>query len=374
MVNRKSICFIATAEFAVRAFLLSHLKELSKYYDLTVIVNLKNPKFLIDQKLDIKLININFSRKINIFLDCLSFAQLAYLFLIKRYDAVHSITPKAGLLAMTASFLTFIPVRVHCFTGQVWATKSGLSRLCLKLIDKIIGILSTKNIVDSKSQYNFLVKQNVLKKDKALVFGSGSVSGVDLLKFKPNTKVKSSLRKKLKISPSSFVFVFLGRLNSDKGIHDLINAFISTDLKSAYLLLVGPDEENISSKFKGNQSNIIFSGLISSPQDFLAVSDVLCLPSYREGFGNVVIEAAATGVPSIVSNIYGLSDAIVLNKTGLAHEPHDVQEITKLMKSLFNNRKLVMDLGKAAKKRAISEFDSKILVKHWKIFYNHNLI
>ena len=373
MANRKSICFVATVEFAVSAFLLSHLKELSKHYDLTVIVNLKNPNFLIDKKLDIKLVNINFSREINIISDLLSLIQLAYLFLIKKYDAVHSITPKAGLLAMIASFLTFTPVRVHCFTGQVWSTKSGLSRLFLKLIDKIIGNLSTQNIVDSKSQYDFLVKENVLNKDKALVFGSGSVSGVDLLKFKPNTKVKSSLRKKLKISPSSFVFVFLGRLNSDKGIHDLINAFISTDLKSAYLLLVGPDEENISSKFKGNQSNIIFSGLISSPQDFLAVSDVLCLPSYREGFGNVVIEAAATGVPSIVSNIYGLSDAIVLNKTGLAHEPHDVQEITKLMKSLFNNRKLVMDLGKAAKKRAISEFDSKILVKHWKIFYNHNL-
>ncbi len=373
MANRKSICFVATVEFAVSAFLLSHLKELSKYYDLTVIVNLKNPNFLIDKKLDIKLVNINFSRKINIISDLLSLVQLAYLFLIKKYDAVHSITPKAGLLAMIASFLTFTPVRVHCFTGQVWSTKSGLSRLFLKLIDKIIGNLSTQNIVDSKSQYDFLVKENVLNKDKALVFGSGSVSGVDLLKFKPNTKVKSSLRKKLKISPSSFVFVFLGRLNSDKGIHDLINAFILTDLKSAYLLLVGPDEENISSKFKGNQSNIIFSGLISSPQDFLAVSDVLCLPSYREGFGNVVIEAAAIGVPSIVSNIYGLSDAIVLNKTGLAHEPHDVQEITKLMKSLFNNRKLVMDLGKAAKKRAISEFDSKILVKHWKIFYNHNL-
>ncbi len=373
MANRKSICFVATVEFAVSAFLLSHLKELSKYYDLTVIVNLKNPNFLIDKKLDIKLVNINFSRKINIISDLLSLVQLAYLFLIKKYDAVHSITPKAGLLAMIASFLTFTPVRVHCFTGQVWSTKSGLSRLFLKLIDKIIGNLSTQNIVDSKSQYDFLVKENVLNKDKALVFGSGSVSGVDLLKFKPNTKVKSSLRKKLKISPSSFVFVFLGRLNSDKGIHDLINAFILTDLKSAYLLLVGPDEENISSKFKGNQSNIIFSGLISSPQDFLAVSDVLCLPSYREGFGNVVIEAAATGVPSIVSNIYGLSDAIVLNKTGLAHKPHDVQEITKLMKSLFNNRKLVMDLGEAAKKRAISEFDSKILVKHWKIFYNHNL-
>ena len=373
MGNRKSICFVATAEFAVSSFLVSHLKELSKYYDLTVVVNLKNSRFLSDKKLDIKLVNINFSREISIISDLVSLAQLTYLFLIKRYDAVHSITPKAGLLAMIASFLTFIPVRVHCFTGQVWATKLGLSRLCLKLIDKIIGILSTKNIVDSKSQYNFLVKQNVLKKDKSLVFGSGSVSGVDLFKFKPNKIVKVALRKKLKIPPASFVFIFLGRLNSDKGIYDLIHSFKSADLKSAYLLLIGPDEEDILSKFNSNQSNIIFSGATSSPQDFLAASDVLCLPSYREGFGNVVIEAAATGLPSIVSNIYGLSDAIVQNKTGLAHEPKDVKEITRLMVAVFNDRKLVAELGKAAKKRAISEFDSKILVKHWKDFYHHNL-
>jgi len=373
MVNRKSICFVATVEFAVSAFLLNHLKELSKYYDLTVVVNLKNPNFLIDTKLGINFVNINFSREINIISDLLSLAQLVYLFLIKRYDAVHSITPKAGLLAMIASFLTFIPVRIHCFTGQVWATKSGSSRLFLKLIDKVIGILSTQNIIDSKSQYNFLVKNNVLNEDKSLVFGSGSVSGVDLLKFKPNIKVKLSLRKKLNISTSSFVFVFIGRINLDKGIYDLIDSFILADLKSAYLLIIGPDEESILSKFKDKQSNIIFSDITSSPQDFLAVSDVLCLPSHREGFGNIVIEAAATGLPSIVSNIYGLSDAIVQNKTGLTHEPKNVEEITRLMIALFNDRKLVARLGKAAKKRAISEFDSKILVKHWKDFYNQKL-
>ena len=373
MENKKSICFVATVEFAVDAFLLSHLKELSKFYDLTVIVNLKNSKFLIDQKIDVKLVNINFSREINIISDLFSLAKLMYLFLIKRYDAVHSITPKAGLLAMTASFLTFIPIRVHCFTGQVWVTKSGLSRLLLKLIDKVVGILSTQNIVDSRSQYKFLVKENVLKKDKSLVFGSGSVSGIDLLKFKPNKKVKVKLRNKLKIPPASFVFIFLGRLNSDKGIYDLIHSFKSADLKSAYLLLIGPDEENIATKFKSNHSNIIFSGATSSPQDYLAASDILCLPSYREGFGNVVIEAAASGLPSIVSNIYGLSDAIIQNNTGLAHEPKDLKEITRLMIAVFNDRKLVANLGKAAKKRAISEFDSKILVKHWKDFYQHNL-
>ena len=373
MANKKSICFVATVEFAVSAFLISHLEELSKNYDLTIIVNIKNPNFLTKKNLDVKLIDINFARKINIFSDAISFIKLVYLFLTKKYDAVHSITPKAGLLAMGASLLTFTPVRVHCFTGQVWSTKSGLSRLFLKLIDKVIGILSTHNIVDSNSQYNFLVNTNVLNKNKSLVFGNGSVSGVDLLKFKPNKKVKASLRNELKIPQSSFVFIFLGRLNYDKGVYDLIHSFISADLKSSYLLLVGPDEENISSKFKDNQPNIIFHGLTLLPQNFLAASDVLCLPSYREGFGNVVIEAAAVGVPSIVSNIYGLSDSIVRDKTGLVHEPHDIEEISRLMKTLFNNRKLVIDLGNAAKKRAVSDFDSKILVKHLKDFYKHNL-
>ena len=373
MANKRSICFVATVEFAVNAFLLNHLKELSKYYDLTVIVNLKNPKFLIDKKLDIKLININFSRNINIISDLFSLFQLIFIFLTKKYDAVHTITPKAGLLGMIASFLTFIPLRVHCFTGQVWVTRKGISRIILKLIDKLIGILTSKNIVDSKSQYNFLLKEKILKKNKTIVFGNGSIAGVDLSKFKPNKKIKGILRTKLKIPTSAFVFIFLGRLNSEKGVNNLIDAFILANLKSAYLVLAGPDEEKISFKSKNYQSNIIFTGLTSRPQDFLAMSNILCLPSYREGFGSVVIEAAAVGIPSIVSNIYGLSDAIVLNKTGFSHKIGDIKELSKLMSYAFRNKKLINSFGNAAQRRAVNNFDSKLLVNYWKNFYRYNL-
>jgi len=373
MANKRSICFVATVEFAVNAFLLNHLKELSKYYDVTVIVNLKNPNFLIDKKLDIKLININFSRNINIISDLFSLFQLIFIFLTKKYDAVHTITPKAGLLGMIASFLTFVPLRVHCFTGQVWVTRKGVSRIILKLIDKLIGILTSKNIVDSKSQYNFLLKEKILKKNKTIVFGNGSIAGVDLSKFKPNKKIKGILRTKLKIPTSAFVFIFLGRLNSEKGVNDLIDAFILANLKFAYLVLAGPDEEKISFKSKNYQSNIIFTGLTSRPQDFLAMSNILCLPSYREGFGSVVIEAAATGIPSIVSNIYGLSDAIVLNKTGFSHKIGDIKELSRLMSYAFRNKKLINSFGIAAERRVIDNFDSKLLVNYWKNFYRYNL-
>ena len=374
MANKRSICFVATVEFAVNAFLLNHLKELSKYYDVTVIVNLKNPNFLIDKKLDIKLININFSRNINIISDLFSLFRLIFIFLTKKYDAVHTITPKAGLLGIIASFLTFVPLRVHCFTGQVWVTRKGVSRIILKLIDKLIGILTSKNIVDSKSQYNFLLKEKILKKNKTIVFGNGSIAGVDLSKFKPNKKIKGILRTKLKIPTSAFVFIFLGRLNSEKGVDDLIDAFILANLKSAYLVLAGPDEEKISFKSKNYQSNIIFTGLTSRPQDFLAMSNMLCLPSYREGFGSVVIEAAAAGIPSIVSNIYGLSDAIVLNKTGFSHKIGDIKELSKLMSYAFRNKKLINSFGISAQRRVIDNFDSKLLVNYWKNFYRYNLI
>ena len=110
MGNRQSICFVATVEFAVNAFLINHLKELSKDYDLTVVVNLQNPNFLMEKKLDIKLININFSRNISFLSDISSLIRLIFLFYQKRFDAVHSITPKAGLLSMLAAFITFIPL------------------------------------------------------------------------------------------------------------------------------------------------------------------------------------------------------------------------------------------------------------------------
>ena len=236
------VFFVATVESAIHSFLITHLRSLSSRYEVILIVNTSNPYFLKKYGLKIKVVPINILRKINFFSDILCVITLIKIFYKAQPNAVHSITPKAGLLAMLAAYLVCTPLRIHTFTGQVWANKKGLTRLLLKMIDFSIARLSTFNIVDSLSQQKFLIKNNILNKNKSIVFGSGSVSGVDLSKFMPNKKSFFNVRSSLSIPFDAFIFIFIGRLNSDKGILDLAEAFAKLQDKSAYLLVVGPDE------------------------------------------------------------------------------------------------------------------------------------
>ena len=313
------------------------------------------------------------SRKIQIFNDLLNLIRLISLLIKYKPKAVHSITPKAGLLAMVAAGLVHVPVRVHTFTGQIWVNKRGFKRFILKFFDYLISNLSTLNIVDSPSQRDFLIKQKVLSITKATVFGLGSVSGVDLKRFKPDKATFNNMRAQLSIPKNAFVFTYLGRLNKDKGILDLAYAFSMIETKKAFLLVVGPDEHNFVNKIKKinkhKSSQVRIIGHTSRPEDYLAASDALCLPSYREGFGNVIIEAAATGVPAIASNIYGISDAIINLKTGILHQPKDVKGIISAMQNFLNNPELVKRYGRAAKKRVIVEFDANVMSKYWLNFY-----
>ena len=368
MAGKKKLCFLSTVEFAVDVFLFNHLKELSKFYKITVITNRKNKSSSTKISKDINVINVNFSRKINLLNDLICLFQLIGIFLKTRFDVVTTITPKAGLLGMLASFLTFIPMRVHCFTGQVWAVKKGLKRIFFKFFDKLINYFSTHNIVDSKSQFSFLLNEKVISKKNSFVFGKGSICGVDLLNFRPNKKARSAVRKKFKIPDSAFIFLFVGRLNKDKGIYDLIDAFKKAKLESAFLMLVGPDEENISIKFQ-HCKNIFMHDFSASPQNFMASCDLLCLPSYREGFGNVVIEAAAVGVPAMISDIYGLCDAVVPNKTGIVHNVGDINHMVEMLKLMCEDKLLLKNLGNAARIRAKNEFDANLITKHWQSFY-----
>ena len=377
MKKKLKICFVATVDMAINSFLINHLKALSKKYALTIITNTSNPNFLIEHNIRAKVVHLKFSRQINLILDCYCFFKLVTVFKKNKFSAVHSITPKAGLLAMLASWLTVVPFRIHTFTGQVWALDDGLKRLCLKTLDKFTGFLTTHNIVDSHSQLDFLVKQHILHPDKVSVFGSGSVGGVDLIRFKRNIHLRKLVRSELNLPKKSFVFLYLGRLTKDKGILDLAHAFSKIQNSNAYLIFVGSDEGDYSSQIKiicsNKINNISLIGFAKQPHKFLAASDVLCLPSYREGFGTVIIEAAAMGVTSISSNIYGIKDAIKDNQTGLLHRVGDISDIKKSMEVLLKDRYLLNSLGRQAKARAICEFDANILTNIWLKFYKKNL-
>lgn len=373
----KKICFVATVEFAVTAFLLNHLRALSKIYDVTVVVNTNNPYFLHEQGIHVKVLPLAIARDISLISDASCLLQLVKLFYQQGFSSVHSITPKAGILAMLAARVVQVPLRIHTFTGQVWLTKTGFKQKLLKFFDYLIAFFSTHIIVDSHSQREFLLKENVLNPKKSIVFGRGSVCGVELSRFKYSANARLDIRSQLNISADAIVFLFLGRLNLDKGVLDMANAYNRLSTKSSYVLWVGPDEQNMQAKInsilQNNIANVRFVGHTNMPQDYMSASDILCLPSYREGFGSVVIEAAAIGIPTIASRIYGLTDAVIENETGLLHEPGVIDEIKDCMKEMMRNNVLRLKLGKQAQERAVREFDSKLITQAWVNFYYENL-
>ena len=222
----------------------------------------------------------------------------------------------------------------------------------------------------------FLLDEKVTKSAKSHVFAKGSISGVDITKFKPNVDARLAIRNQLKIAEDKLVFLFIGRLNRDKGVMDLAQAFSQLNNSNLHLLFVGPDEQDMQAeimKTQSNQAHIHFIGHTDTPEAYMAAADVLCLPSYREGFGSVLIEAAAVGVPAIASRIYGITDAVVDNETGLLHEPRNVDAIKMLMETVANNEALRNKLGKQARERVVKDFSSELITQAWVDFYQDKL-
>lgn len=343
-------------------FLLDHIKALSYKYDVTVMANTSNFDFIHEMDIKVNTLSNYIERKISVFKDIKALLHLLKVFSKYKFDVVHSVTPKAGLLAMMAGALTQVPIRIHTFTGQVWVTRSGLSRQLFKNLDKIIALCSTNILVDSLSQQKFLINENVITPDQSMVLGKGSISGVDTLRFSPNISARNEVRNELKLAEPTTVFLFLGRLTRDKGIFDLAQAFVKLCQirEGVHLLIVGPDEEEIvpviKQQYESLSNRITFVDYTNVPEHYMAASDILCLPSYREGFGSVIIEAAAVGLPAIGSKIYGITDAIEENITGLLHEPADVESIFEKMLQLTDDISLRQQMATNAHKRAVEEF------------------
>ncbi|WP_281163701.1 glycosyltransferase family 4 protein [Methylophilus methylotrophus] len=212
-----------------------------------------------------------------------------------------------------------------------------------------------------------------MSRQKALVFGIGSIAGVDSQKFKPDRIARQQVRSALNFTEETFLFLFLGRLNHDKGILELAQAYIRANLPNSGLLFVGPDEQDMQKKISQLpdflRSNIRFIDYTNTPEQFMAAADVLCLPSYREGFGTVIIEAASCGIPAIASRIYGITDAVAENQTGLLHVAGDVDDICLKMQQIYADKPLYQSLATAAQQRAIQHFDSQVITQAWCDFY-----
>ena len=372
---KRRVCVVVASDMTVRKFLRPHLRAMQTHYDITIVVNTANGGLLRELGIEGTLVPVRIERRVSPWRDLVAFVALHRLLRAGRFDVVHSMTPKAGLIAMGAAWLARIPVRIHTFTGQVWATRRGFARAVLRASDAAVARLATMTTADSRSQREFLIREGVAPESKLVVLADGSVSGVDAARFRPDATVRRDVRARLNIEPGDVLLLFVGRLTKDKGVLDLAEAFrtVADDRPDVQLLFVGPDESRLRQAIVAtcapHARRVQFLDFTDRPQDLMAAADILCLPSYREGFGSVIIEAAACALPSVASRVYGLVDAVENGETGLLHEPGDVAGLASELYRLVADTSLRRALGEAARRRVERNFPVSRLTDAQLSFY-----
>lgn len=378
-MSRRRICFVTSSTMTAKAFLADHTRALSRTYDVHLVVNADPSSAELSDFRHATLHRACIERAIAPLKDISAVAQLTRILLRGRFAAAHSITPKAGLITVLAALAARVPVRVHTFTGQVWTTRRGNSRHLLKTMDRIIARLNTHVLVDSPSQRDFLRAERVLSPHQGEVLGNGSVCGVDSTRFRPDPRLRQAVRAELAIPETAIIFLFVGRLTRDKGVLELAAAFneVARERDDLYLILIGPDENALGQAVRAacatTAARLRLVGYSLQPEKFMAAADVFCLPSHREGFGAVIIEAAAAGLPAIGSRIYGIVDAIEERATGLLVEPGDVGALATAMRCLANDEHSRLSLGAAARARALRIFTKEISTTALVDFYQRVL-
>lgn len=375
---KKKICFVVAIAGTADAFLRDHIKALRDEFEVYIAGNIKSKDEI--SRLDVNdYFQFDIQRSISLINDMKAIWQLYKYFKRMKFDAVHSVTPKAGMTTAIAARLAGIEHRTHIFTGQVWATRKGAMRTMLKSIDWITAHLDNHILVDGESQRQYIIKNGVVSKKKSQVLGPGSISGVNIDRFIPSEECRIHVRQELNLT-DRIVFTFMGRANKEKGIHELFKAFnnIALTHKEAFLLFFGSDEDgclNTVSQYSNikDGENYLFYGRTSTPGLHLQASDVFVMPSYREGFGSSVIEASCLGLPVICSDAYGVMDAMIDEVTGLRCKVADVTTLQSAMEKLLNDAELRKRLGNAGRQRVLDNFKGSDITAEWVKFYHQIL-
>ena len=367
------VCVVTTTPYIVNVFLQRHLKALADCYDVTLAVNTKDA-YRLDAALDarVNVIHVGIERKVSPLRDIAALFGMVRAVRRGKFDVVHTVAPKAGLLGILAAWLGRVPVRIHTFQGEVWAARRGLARFVFKLADLLVGRLITHGLVVGRGEQSFLEQHGILKSGQSRVLLQGSIGGVDAARFRPDPAMRAKVRADLGIEADEIAIMYLGRIARDKGVIDLAHAFRQLDA-GTHLVLVGPDEEGLSPLIEeacGKQvDRVHFMGLTSSPERYIVAGDVVCLPSYREGFGLSLVEAGACGLPVIASRLYGTQDAVIDGVTGLFHNPGDRAELEQQLRALIRDPALRERLGKAGRERAMRDFQPEQIIRAFLDYY-----
>lgn len=311
---------------------------------------------------------IEMRREISFFNDLKSLVKLIKLFLRLKPSVIHGSTPKAGLLSMIAGWLAKVPNRIYYVHGLRYQGSKGFKNKILKNMERLSCLFATQVFVVSKGVKQTLIADKITKKQIAII-GNGSVNGIDVEYFSSNNSAVPDFKQAYNLEPDNFIFGFVGRLVKDKGINELVQAFlkVNANYPKTKLLLVGDFDTGINpidSKVKDEiyaNINILNVGFQQDIRPFLKMMHVFVFPSYREGFGVSLMEAAAMGVPAISSDIIGCNEIIINELNGLLIPPKSTSDLVNAMIRFIEDTDFLNKTASMSRKHVIQLYEQQKL-------------
>ncbi|WP_374457513.1 glycosyltransferase family 4 protein [Nocardioides sp.] len=289
-----------------------------------------------------------------------------------RIDAIHIGTPKAGLIVGLAALLASVRRRVYTIHGLRYETMRGTGRTVFRLLEKLSCAVATDVLAVSQSVADTAVGDGVVSLSKVRVLGRGSISGVDAARFQSTPEKRSESRRRWGVSDAEVVVLFVGRLSVDKGVDDLpaIWSEVRAHVDRARLVVIGEVDESqppspATLEALASDSSVAMAGHVVDPSAAYSAADLLLLPTRREGFGSVVLEAAAAGVPTVGSDVTGMRDAIEAGVTGVLVAPEKPREFAHAVAGLLNDHEARQLLGENARRRVLTDFVEEDVVARY---------
>lgn len=317
---------------------------------------------------------VPFTRRVTPARDLCCLLKIYWLFRRLKPKIVHGNTPKAGLISILAARLVGVPVRIYEIHGFPFETRRGLSRTGLILLERLTCRLATQVLAVSASVQKVALSEGIVSEAKMRVLHHGSCNGVDAAdRFNPARIDRHKLAGlKTDLRLPGRVIGFVGRLTRDKGIYELLRAW--SVIRAAYpdvtLLLAGDAEPDFSAHSVLHRDDRIRAiGHVTDLPCYYALMDFLVLPTYREGFSTVLLEAAAMERPAVVSRVTGTVDLLADGETGLFCEPRSVESLIRQLRWYLDNPDLVRQQGQNARQRVLADFvPADVQTAKWQLY------
>lgn len=377
----KKIIRITTIPGSLWELLKGQLRFMSDYYEVIGISSNTKDLLKVNKNEGVRTIPVNMSRKITPFKDLVGLYKLYRILKKEKPHIVHTHTPKAGTLGMFAAKLAGVPYRLHTVAGLPLLEATGFKRKLLNTVEKLTYASATLVLPNSFALRDIIIKENFCSANKLKVIANGSSNGINTNHFdlaKVPQESIDQIKSQLQIKPQDLVFLFIGRIVKDKGIKELVDAFdeLSKTHKDIHLILVGYKESELdplsprTELLIQNNNKIHEVGSIDDIRPYVAASNILTFPSYREGFPNVVLEASCMEKPCIVSDINGCNEIISNEFNGLIIPVKNTEALKNAMLYLYNNPDKIKELSANARPNIIKKYERDIVWKELLDLYN----